>query len=64
MFAHTWVVPAATAASNSQHVANVVNQWFPYAIFASAIIALAEAIKSLIRLYKNWTIHHHSQADV
>jgi hypothetical protein len=64
MFVHTWVVPAATAASNSQHVANVVNQWFPYAIFASAIIALAEAIKSLIRLYKNWTIHHHSQADV
>lgn len=54
MFAHTWVVPADAAASTSQHVANAVNQWFPYAIFASAIIALAQTIHDLIRLYKNW----------
>ena len=53
MFAHTWVVPAATS-SNSQPVANVVNQWAPYAIFASAVIALGQAIHDLIRLYKNW----------
>jgi len=61
MFAHTWVVPAATAASNSKHIASVVNQWFPYAIFASAIIALVQAIKSLIRLYKNWRWHRSPQ---
>ena len=63
MFAHTWVVPADTAASTSQHVASVVNQWAPYAIFASAVIALAQTISDLIRLYKNWrwdTPAHHS----
>jgi len=62
MFAHTWVVPAATAASNSQHIASVVNQWVPFAIFASAIIALAQAIHDLIRLYKNWRWRSSPQA--
>ena len=57
MFAHTWVVPADAAASTSQHVASVVNQWAPLAISASAVIAIAQAIKNLIRLYKNWRWH-------
>lgn len=57
MFAHTWVVPADAAASTSHHVASVVNQWAPLAISASAVIALAQAIKNLIRLYKNWRWH-------
>jgi len=54
MFAHTWIVPADTAASSSQHIVNVVNQWAPVGIFASAVIALAQTIHDLIRLYKNW----------
>lgn len=54
MFAHTWVVPTDTAASSSQHIAKVVNQWAPYGIVACAVIALAQAIHDLIRLYKNW----------
>ena len=62
MFAHTWVVPADTAASTSQHIASVVNQWAPYSIFASAVIALAQAIHDLIRLYKNWRWHSAPQA--
>ncbi|HLK03984.1 MAG TPA: hypothetical protein VKT53_06045 [Candidatus Acidoferrum sp.] len=59
MFAHTWVVPAAAAAASSdtQHVASVVNQWVPYGLFACAVIAVAQAIHNLIRLYKNWRWH-------
>jgi len=60
MFARTWVVPAA-AASNAQHVANVVNEWAAYGIWAAAVIALAQAIKNLIRLYKNWRCGASSQ---
>ncbi|HLZ11084.1 MAG TPA: hypothetical protein VKP58_00730 [Candidatus Acidoferrum sp.] len=54
MFAHTWVVPAVSA---SEHIASAVNHWAPIAIFASAIIALAQTIHDLIRLYKNWRWH-------
>jgi hypothetical protein len=60
MFARTWVVPAATA-SNAQHVANVVNPWAAYGIWAAGVIALAQAIKNLIRLYKNWRWGSSSQ---
>jgi len=61
MFAHTWVVPADAAASTSQHVASVVNQWAPLAISASAVIALAQTIHDVIRLYKNWRWHSSPQ---
>lgn len=56
MFAGTWVIPAnnVAASSSAQHVANGINQWMPYGLSIVAIIALAQAIKSLIRLYKNW----------
>ena len=53
MFAHTWVVPIDTSAS-AQHIATVVNQWTTIGIWASAVICLVQAIKDLIRLYKNW----------
>jgi hypothetical protein len=54
MFAHTWVVPADIVGFHSLRVVNVVNQWVPFAIFASAVIALVQTIHDLIRLYKNW----------
>lgn len=56
MFAHQWVVPVSDAATNpgSQHIANAINTWTPYGIWAAALIAIAQTMHSLARLYKNW----------
>src|SRR5215813_1919351 len=53
MSAYTWVVPL-DATSGAQHIATVVNQWTNIGLWASAVIALFQAIKSIIRLCKNW----------
>ena len=53
MFAHTWVVPL-DATSGAQHIASAVNQWIAIGIWPAAVIALFQAIKSFVRLYKNW----------
>jgi hypothetical protein len=56
MFAHTWVVPVASLAADSgaQRYAATVNQWAPVGFWAAAVISLFQAIKDLIRFYKNW----------
>ena len=55
IFAGTWVVPAAGADSPvALHTAEIVNQWIPYGLWIAAAISLAQAIKNLLRLYKNW----------
>ncbi len=59
IFAGTWVIPASNASADpsARHIASAVNQWIPFGLWAAAIIALAQAIKSLVRLYKNWRWH-------
>jgi hypothetical protein len=55
MFAGTWVVRAAGATDPSaDHIARVVNQWIPYGLWISAVIALGQTIHDIIRLYKIW----------
>jgi len=59
MFGRIWVVPIDTSLtevnSGTQHIATVVNQWAAVGLWAAAVIALFQAIKSIIRLYKNWS---------
>jgi hypothetical protein len=56
IFAGTWIVPASTAAANpnSQQLFAVINQWAFYGLWIAVAIHLAQTIKNLIRLYKNW----------
>ena len=56
IFAGTWVVPIAGTAGNpnSQHLAAAINRWIPFGLSAAAIVGLAQAIKGVVRLYKNW----------
>ena len=56
LFAGTWIVPTSTAAANpnSQHLFADVNQWAFYGLWIAVAIHLAQTIKNLIRLYKNW----------
>src|SRR5579871_5766775 len=56
LLAHEWIVPAATVAASpsAQHLSLVINRWVPYALWASAAIAIIQTVHDLIRLYKNW----------
>jgi len=56
LFAGTWIVPASPAAANpnSRHLFSVVNEWAFYGLWIAVAIHLAQTIKNLIRLYKNW----------
>ncbi len=53
IFAGTWFVPATDSAT-AHRIAQVVNQWIPYGFWATTVIHLAQTIKNLIRLCKNW----------
>lgn len=57
MFGKIWVIPLDTSGA-AQNAANFVNQWISIGLWVAAIIALAQTIASILRLYKNLRWSH------
>lgn len=56
LIANSWIIPGPTLASNPSavHLAQIVDRSIGYSIWVVLLIALAQVIHSIVRLYKNW----------